>query len=78
MDELWGGPDPLDPPPYLRHWSFVSLGQKLHVCEHEYGLQIRVDRRVLIVSTNARKTVSGRVIHKIFRADFCGFLLNGS
>jgi hypothetical protein len=19
MDELWGGPDPLDPPPYLRH-----------------------------------------------------------
>jgi hypothetical protein len=35
-------------------------------------------RQTSIVSTNARKTVSGRVIHKIFRADFCGFLLNGS
>jgi hypothetical protein len=32
---------------FINKELFVSQSQKPDVCEHEYGLQIRVDRRVL-------------------------------
>jgi hypothetical protein len=41
MDELWGGPDPLDPPPYLRHClpHIVPMNLLLTVQKADAGRQ---------------------------------------
>jgi hypothetical protein len=55
-------------------YIFVSLGQK----RVRVSLRAEADSRGLHMLANTRKTVSGRVIHKIFCANFCRYLLNKS